>query len=78
MSEREVKKAIEAALQTLSHRPLAEAASHLFEVLGYTSERRLRLSPNNLDTFLATFAQGKTLNAQYALPGEWQSIDFLF
>src|SRR5882672_4142330 len=78
MNDQEVKKAIEAALKTFPNQPLAEAASHLFEVLGYTSQKRLKLSPNNLDTFIATFAQGKTLNDQYALPGAWQSIDFLF
>ena len=78
MNEQEVKKAIETALQTFPNQPLADAASHLFEVLGYTSQRRLKLSPNTLDTFVATFAQGETLNDQYALPGEWKSIDFLF
>ena len=78
MNDQEVKKAIAAALQTFSNQPLAEAALHLFEVLGYTSPKRLKLSPNNLDNFIAIFAQGKTLNDQYALPGEWQSIDFLF
>ena len=78
MNEQEAKKAIEAALKTFPNQPLAEAASHLFEVLGYSSSKRLKLSPNNLDTFIDTFAQGKTLNVQYALPGEWRSIDFLF
>jgi hypothetical protein len=78
MNEQKVKKTVGAALQTFSNQPLAEAALHLFEVLGYTSQKRLKLSPNNLDTFIATFAQGKTLNDRYALPGEWKSIDFLF
>lgn len=78
MNEQEVKKAIEAALRTFPNQPLAEAASHVFEVLGYTSQRRLKLSPNNRDTFVATFDQGKTLNDQHALPGSWRSIDFLF
>jgi hypothetical protein len=78
MNDQEVKKAIKAALQTFPNQPLAEAALHLFEILGYASQKRLKLSPNTLDTFIATFAQGKTLNDQYALSGEWQSIDFLF
>src|SRR5712691_9042373 len=78
MNDQEVKKAIEAALKTFPNQPTAEAASHLFEVLGYTSQKRLKLSRNNLDTFIATFAQGKTLNGQYPFPGEWKSIDFLF
>src|SRR2546422_3539790 len=78
MNDQEVKKAIEAALKTFLKQPLAEAALHLFEVLGYTSQRRLKLSPNNFDTFSTTFDQGKTLNERYALPGKWKSIDFLF
>ena len=78
MNEQEIKQGIETALQAFPNQPLAEAAVHLFEVLGYSSQKRLKLNPNNLDNFIATFAQGKTLNAQYALPGEWQSIDFLF
>jgi adenine-specific DNA-methyltransferase len=78
MNDQDVKKAIEAALKTFLKQPLAEAALHLFKVLGYASQRRLKLSPNNLDTFIATFDQGKTLNDRYALPGEWKSSDFLF
>jgi len=70
MNDLEVKKAIETALKKFPSQPLAEAASHLFEVIGYTSPRRLKLSPNSLDQFLATFAQGKTLNYQYALPDQ--------
>jgi hypothetical protein len=53
MNDQEVKKAIEAALKTFLKQPLAEAALHLFKVLGYTSQRRLPLSPNNLDTFIS-------------------------
>ena len=78
MNEQDIKKTIAAALQTFSNQPLAEAALHLLEVLGYISQRRFKLCPNNLDTFLATFDRGNTFNGQYALPGEWQSIDFLF
>ena len=78
MNEQKVKKTVEAALQIFPNQPLAGAALHVFEVLGYTSQKRLKLSPNNLDTFIATFAQGKMLNDRYALPGEWKSIDFLF
>lgn len=47
-------------------------------MLGYTSQRRFKLSPNTLDTFVATFDHDNTLNGQYGLPGEWKSIDFLF
>jgi hypothetical protein len=78
MHDQDVKKAIEAVLKAFLNQPLAEAALHLFKVLGYASQRRLKLSPNNVDTFIATFDQCKPLNDRYALPGEWQSIDFLF
>ena len=78
MNDLEVKRAIETALAKFQGQPLADAATHLFEVLGYRSNKRLKLAPNTLEKFLATFAQGKTLNDRYALPAEWKSIDFLF
>ena len=78
MNDLEVKRAIETALAKFQGQPLADAATQLFEVLGYRSSKRLKLAPNTLEKFLATFAQGKTLNDRYALPGEWKSIDFLF
>lgn len=73
-----LKQAIEAALTAFPERPLADAATALFASLGYASKKRLKLSPNTRDQFLAHFAQGKTLNDKFALPGEWNSIDFLF
>jgi hypothetical protein len=78
VNDHELKTGIEAALKTFPGQPLSDAAFHLFEVLGYTSSKRLKLTPNNYDNFVATFADGKTLSDQYALPGEWKSIDFLF
>ena len=78
MNDTDVKKAIEAALKNFETQPLAIAASHLFEVLGYTSKKTIDLKPNTFDKFIATFAQGKTLNEQCALASDWKSIDFLF
>ncbi len=77
-SESNQKYQIEAALKDFADQPLADAASTLFETLGYTSKKRLRLSPNNREQFLATFAQGKTLNDKLALSDDWKSVDFLF
>ncbi|MCX6877077.1 MAG: hypothetical protein NTW21_25195 [Verrucomicrobia bacterium] len=74
----ELKPKIEAALKAFSALPLADASMALFESLGYSSKKRLKLSPNNREQFLATFAQGKTINERHALSGEWRSIDFLF
>ncbi len=78
MNDLDIKKSIEAALKKFETQPLAAAAFHLFEVLGYSSQKRLKLTPNTLGQFLNTFANGKTLNDSVALPDEWKSIDFLF
>jgi Alw26I/Eco31I/Esp3I family type II restriction m6 adenine DNA methyltransferase len=78
MSEQEVKQAIESALKGFSSQPVAEAATHLLGVIGYTSKKLLSLQPNTLAGFLSTFSHGRTLNDRYALPGEWKTIDFLF
>ena len=39
MNDKEVSQAIEAALKMFPSQPLAEAASHLLDVLGYTSKK---------------------------------------
>lgn len=64
MNELEVKQAIVGALKTFGTLPLADAASALLEVLGYTSKKRLRLKPNTLVTFLTTFSHASALNEQ--------------
>jgi hypothetical protein len=58
--------------------PLVQAASHLLEVLGYTSTKRRSLDPNNFANFFNTFSQGRKLNDRYALPNDWKTVDFLF
>lgn len=78
MNDIQTKQAIETALKNFTGRPIADAATALFESLGYKSKKRLKFSPNTLEQFLATFAQGKTLNDKFALPGEWKTINFLF
>ncbi|MCX7144204.1 MAG: tetratricopeptide repeat protein, partial [Proteobacteria bacterium] len=78
MNDQEVRQAIEAALTKFTSQPLADAASYLLGVLGYTSNKRLPLKPNTLANFLATFSQGHPFNDRYALPGEWKTVDFLF
>jgi len=77
-SDLQSKQAIEAALKNVPGRPLADAATVLFQSLGYSSKKRLKLTPNNYEQFLSHFSQGKTLNHKTALPEEWKSIDFLF
>ena len=72
------REAITAALRDFGAYPLPEAATRLFATLGYKSEKRLRIAPNTREKFLATFAQGKTLNEKLALSKQWKSVHFLF
>jgi adenine-specific DNA-methyltransferase len=78
MNDQDLKKSIETALKAFAAAPLAEAATALFDVLGYRSEKRLSLKPNTPETFLRTFAKDRPLNSDHALLFEWLSVDFLF
>jgi adenine-specific DNA-methyltransferase len=53
-------------------------ARHLFDTLGYRSEKRIDLSPNTTETFLETFDPEKKLNVKTALLDHWRSVDLLF
>lgn len=78
MTEVELRQAITGALKRFQAEPLADAATHLLEVLGYASKKRLALKPNTLSNFLSTFSHGRTLNERCAKPDDWTSVDFLF
>ena len=78
MGTMDLRTEIQQRLQAFEKGNLRDNALALLGTLGYTSEKRITLSPNNLEQFLATFAQGKTLNEKLALPDEWKTIDFLF
>ena len=78
MTEVELRQAIADTLKKYQTETLANAATHLLDVLGYASEKRLALKPNTLANFLSTFSHGRTLNDRYAMPDEWKSVDFLF
>lgn len=47
MNDVNLKQKIEVVLKGFADQPLFDAAIALFETLGYTSEKRLKLSPNN-------------------------------
>jgi hypothetical protein len=78
MSDLETKQAIITSLAGFAAKPLAGAATALFESLGYRSTKRLALTPNTPANFLTTFEQGRNLNPEQALLPDWQSVDFLF
>lgn len=77
-NDQDLKKSIETALKAFATIPLAEAATALFDVLGYLSEKRLSLKPNTPENFLRTFAKDRPLNRDQAILAEWHSVDFLF
>jgi hypothetical protein len=72
------KEAIEEGLKGFSSLSLEQAALNLFDVLGYRSEKRLVLRPNNAETFLETFVHQRPFNKEQALLGDWETVDFLF
>jgi hypothetical protein len=77
MSEQQVKQSIIESLRHFGQGRLSENAIALFQTLGYRSDKRVDLSPNTSETFLATLAKDKPVNTKQALIDEWQSIDFL-
>jgi len=55
MTEVELRQAIADALKRFQTEPLSDAATHLWDVLGYASKKRLALKPNTLSNFLSMF-----------------------
>lgn len=74
----QLKYVIQSALEGFASKSLAKPAINLFEVLGYRSEKRFELSPNNAKQFQAEFDPKKKLNAEKALVASWSSVDVLF
>ena len=74
------KKEIEGALHQFASGDLADNAKRLLNVLGYESERTMRLRPNTSDGFLEVFNQDpeRRMNPDRGLIEEWESIDFIF
>src|SRR5438132_201705 len=78
MSDLESKQTIVYSLKSFATKPLVDAATALFECLGYKSQKRIALKPNTTKTFTEHFAKDKTFNPDHALLADWQSVDFLF
>ncbi|OPX98171.1 MAG: Modification methylase PaeR7I [Syntrophorhabdus sp. PtaB.Bin006] len=72
------KEVIRSALAAFGSLSLEQAALELFRSLGYQSDRRFPLSPNNAEAFIAAFNQNGKFKPGQALVSEWKSVDFLF
>lgn len=73
--ETDIRSSIQDSLANIGKPPFVEAARRFFAVLGYTSERRINITPNTAESFVAQFGQ---LNGEKALTNEWLTVDFLF
>jgi hypothetical protein len=63
----DLKYSIRDALRDFDKKPLVEGAIGLFKTLGYESQRRFELIPNNVDQFLGEFDQENKFNKDKAL-----------
>jgi type I restriction-modification system DNA methylase subunit len=70
--------AITAALATFQSSQLKVAATHLLNVLGYSSDRSLSGPDSSPESFLDLFATGHAFDQNKALVAEWKTADLLF
>jgi adenine-specific DNA-methyltransferase len=76
MTATEQRAEIQEALHTFSKQPLRDAAIHLWQILGYRSNRTLRF--DSKEEFLEHFTRDHDLNTDRALYSEWEDTQFLF
>ena len=74
----DIKPSIQTALGNFSRQPLAQAATGLFDVLGYRSEKKFPIVPNSGSQFRAEFDPQNRLIEEKARIQEWRSVDILF
>lgn len=77
MSATNLKLEIQQALSACQTGPLAQPARALLETLGYRSDKRLDLAPNDAAGFQAQFDPQGRLNGARALLADWRSVDLL-
>lgn len=78
MTTIDLKKKIEASIQSFSTGNLLENSIDLFRTLGYSSERRVRIEPNTFAGFMELYPNLEGINQEKALTADWDSVDFLF
>jgi len=66
---------IQRSLAHFAIKPLGTVARELFATLGYSSDRRIEITPNTATEFAHQFG---ALNTQKAGADDWLSVDFLF
>ena len=71
------KKEIQSAIKNFSTGKLYDNAIALFDVLGYRSNKRVRLTPNTAEGFAEEFDNKSKLNRAKALFDRWKTVEFL-
>lgn len=78
MSDTDLKQQIAHTLARFANGRLADNARDLFNVLGYRSDKTVRLASSAPQAFLAEFNGQNKFNAQNALFAEWTSAELIF
>ncbi|PSB18683.1 restriction endonuclease subunit M [Phormidesmis priestleyi ULC007] len=74
----DAKRAIALRLQKFATGNLADNARSLFETLGYRVDKSTRLETPTAQSFLNSFAEGRSFNRETALLKDWRFVDLLF
>ena len=81
MNDKEVKIAIQSDIKDFSKNNLTDQAIHLFNILGYNTERQDSFISKNYKEFKDRYGEcfeEKKFNEEKALVKEWKSVDLLF
>lgn len=78
MNELETKQAIAQSLEHFAIKDLANNARSLFETLGYRVDKSTSLDTPTAQSFLNSFADGRSFNRETALVRDWQFVDLMF
>lgn len=71
---KQIREQVQQALAKFAQGSLLEDALHLFAVLGYESDRQMRLSPNTAAGFVKQWGTS-AFNAANAMTDKWRSVD---
>ncbi len=74
----DAKRAIAVRLQKFATGNLADNARSLFETLGYRVDKSTSLETPTAQSFLNSFAEGRSFNRETALVKDWRFVDLLF
>ncbi len=78
MPDNDLKQSLQHSLARFANGKLADNARDLFNVLGYRSDKTVKLASSSPQAFVAQFKGSKSLIEENALFAEWTSADLIF